>query len=337
MEKINWVVPKVPVSLSNLNKQSSLLATWHLSLRLFLQTFILYILYYQIENGNFAIFIPLILLNGFLISFWGWGGAGHEYFHASAFKSSKINRLLFRWFSCATWNNWGWFEVSHLLHHKFTLHLLDPEEPQGTNFKKLDFFWFTLVDLPTFKKRISVLTLNLLQIVPTKNEQLIEFLSLRPKLRKRIQVGAITVFVYQLLIFVFFSLFNLVYALVILFAPFTCTLVNRIMISVQHYSMKYHSNDFRENSRTFRFNKFLEFLYSNMNYHIEHHMYPGVPYFDLPRYHTALVEGKLIDEPNQGLRRAAKISLSVPYFRNGEVNCISCKISCSVKPQVEEF
>lgn len=29
----------------------------------------------------------------------------------------------------------------------------------------------------------------------------------------------------------------------------------------------------------------ISFFYWNMNYHVEHHMYPGVPCYNLPRLH----------------------------------------------------
>ena len=35
-------------------------------------------------------------------------------------------------------------------------------------------------------------------------------------------------------------------------------------------------------ARSVRTNKVLEFLWSNVNYHLEHHLYPGVPYHNLP-------------------------------------------------------
>jgi fatty acid desaturase len=35
-------------------------------------------------------------------------------------------------------------------------------------------------------------------------------------------------------------------------------------------------------------NPVYRFLYMNMNYHIEHHMFPTVPYFALPKLHEAI-------------------------------------------------
>jgi fatty acid desaturase len=54
----------------------------------------------------------------------------------------------------------------------------------------------------------------------------------------------------------------------------------------QHAGLAENVLDHRLNSRTVYMNPLLRFLYWNMNYHIEHHMFPMVPYHALPRLHT---------------------------------------------------
>ncbi|NDI01805.1 MAG: hypothetical protein EBY57_08445 [Actinobacteria bacterium] len=44
--------------------------------------------------------------------------------------------------------------------------------------------------------------------------------------------------------------------------------------------------DHRYNTRTVYMNPLFRFLYSNMNYHVEHHMFPSVPYHALPDLHA---------------------------------------------------
>ncbi len=46
--------------------------------------------------------------------------------------------------------------------------------------------------------------------------------------------------------------------------------------------------DHRLNARTIQMNPVFRFLYWNMNYHVEHHMFPMVPYHALPRLHAEL-------------------------------------------------
>ena len=56
----------------------------------------------------------------------------------------------------------------------------------------------------------------------------------------------------------------------------------------QHAGLAEDVLDHRLNSRTVYMNPVLRFLYWNMNYHIEHHMFPMVPYHALPALHEAL-------------------------------------------------
>jgi fatty acid desaturase len=56
----------------------------------------------------------------------------------------------------------------------------------------------------------------------------------------------------------------------------------------QHAGLAENVLDHRLNSRTVYMNPVLRFLYWNMNFHIEHHMFPMVPYHALPRLHKEL-------------------------------------------------
>jgi fatty acid desaturase len=53
----------------------------------------------------------------------------------------------------------------------------------------------------------------------------------------------------------------------------------------QHAALPENVLDHRLNCRTIYMNRLFRFLYWNMNYHVEHHMFPMVPYHALPRLH----------------------------------------------------
>ena len=57
----------------------------------------------------------------------------------------------------------------------------------------------------------------------------------------------------------------------------------------QHGGLAEDVLDHRLNSRTVYMNPVLRFIYWNMNYHIEHHMFPMVPYHALPGLHQDLL------------------------------------------------
>lgn len=56
----------------------------------------------------------------------------------------------------------------------------------------------------------------------------------------------------------------------------------------QHAGLDEDVLDHRLNSRTVMMNPVFRFLYWNMNYHVEHHMFPMVPYHALPKLHEAI-------------------------------------------------
>ncbi len=56
----------------------------------------------------------------------------------------------------------------------------------------------------------------------------------------------------------------------------------------QHAGLAEDVLDHRLNSRTVMMNPLFRFIYWNMNYHVEHHMFPMVPYHALPKLHAAI-------------------------------------------------
>jgi MocE subfamily Rieske [2Fe-2S] domain protein len=58
--------------------------------------------------------------------------------------------------------------------------------------------------------------------------------------------------------------------------------------STQHAGLAENVLDHRLNCRTVYMNPINRYLYWNMNYHVEHHMFPLVPYHALPQLHAAV-------------------------------------------------
>ena len=56
----------------------------------------------------------------------------------------------------------------------------------------------------------------------------------------------------------------------------------------QHAGLAEDTLDHRLNSRTVHLNRVSRFVYWNMNYHVEHHMFPMVPYHALPALHAEM-------------------------------------------------
>jgi fatty acid desaturase len=73
---------------------------------------------------------------------------------------------------------------------------------------------------------------------------------------------------------------------------------------LQHGGLAEDVLDHRLNSRTVYMNPISRWLYWNMNYHVEHHMFPMVPYHALPKLHEVIKHD--LPEPNPSIFAAYK-------------------------------
>jgi fatty acid desaturase len=56
----------------------------------------------------------------------------------------------------------------------------------------------------------------------------------------------------------------------------------------QHMGLTRNVPDWRVNAYSAEFGPVMRFLYWNMNYHVDHHMYAAVPFYNLPKLHAAI-------------------------------------------------
>ncbi|MDF7825186.1 fatty acid desaturase [Pontiellaceae bacterium B12227] len=80
---------------------------------------------------------------------------------------------------------------------------------------------------------------------------------------------------------------------------FYANFVQRAFVLAQHAGMDENVWDHRANSRTIKVNPLLGFLYMNMQYHIEHHMHPLMPFHALPKFHAKVKDQ--MPEPYNGM------------------------------------
>ena len=64
--------------------------------------------------------------------------------------------------------------------------------------------------------------------------------------------------------------------------------VHHLLAATQHAGLAEDIPDHRLNTRTVYLNPVFSFIYSNMNYHLEHHMFPMVPFYALPALHEEI-------------------------------------------------
>ena len=64
--------------------------------------------------------------------------------------------------------------------------------------------------------------------------------------------------------------------------------LHQLLGLTQHAGLAVNVKDHRLNTRTVKMCRLNRFLYWNMNYHVEHHMFPMVPYYRLPELHEEI-------------------------------------------------
>ena len=78
---------------------------------------------------------------------------------------------------------------------------------------------------------------------------------------------------------------------------------------LQHLGLSENVSDHRLNTRTVLMNPISRFIYLNMNYHVEHHMFTMVPYYRLPELHELIKHD--LPEPEKSIFSAYRKLLPV--------------------------
>lgn len=240
------------------------------------------------------LWIPMIAaayVHSMLFGFLGMGASVHELSHGTAFKTKWLNEAFYRLFAFLTWNSYFHFKESHKRHHLCTgfdgLDLEIMPEPMG--FTKLQVLGWLTFDWAFFKKIVGT---DIAHALGNTNVDFYFWCPLfsRDSLdaRKLIAWARIVVIGHLVLAaaFIFFKLWILLYTVTFgyFFAQF---LIHGCEIQ-QHAGLGRNVPDWRVIAYTAQFGPIMSFLYWNMNYHAEHHMYAAVPFYNLPKLHKAL-------------------------------------------------
>tara|TARA_B100000214_G_scaffold348956_1_gene301436 strand:+ start:1686 stop:2633 length:948 start_codon:yes stop_codon:yes gene_type:complete len=265
-----------------LKQRNNLTAVTHLTLRLLFHVIFVMASMYLVNSGSVIWGLLVLAPHCAAMAFLGWAGIGHELFHNSVFTSRRVNTFFFRLFSVLTWNNYAYFQISHPYHHRHTLEKDDAEGEKHPSISLLGILWLLTFDAPGFFRRLRILSVNALGTVPGGRAGASMFPE-GSRQKAELVAGARTVLLVQGLLFLTFAMLGLYWLiLAVNMAPFCVTFFNRMLAISQHYDLRSQGpRDFLNSCRTVKLGPVFEFFYASMNYHVEHHMYPGVPYYNL--------------------------------------------------------
>ena len=208
----------------------------------------------------------------------------HETSHGTAFKTDWMNNALYELASFMVLREsvvWRW---SHTRHHSDTIIIgrdLEIAVPRPVNLFNVALKFFALNVYPNYTR--SVISHCFGKMAPVELTFIPETEHQKIYIRARIYV--------------------LIYAGVIALAFVTRSFLPLMLIGLpnlygswltviygltQHAGLAENVLDHRLNTRTVYMNFINRYLYWNMGYHIEHHIFPLVPYYNLPKLHALI-------------------------------------------------
>ncbi len=248
--------------------------------------------------------VPMVLacyVHSMFSSFVGMESSVHELSHKTPFKTRWLNEFFYGFFCLLSWNNPVHFRESHRRHHQFTVYKGKDKEVvlSPAPFNWLDYLsWFSF----DWKKFVMIMRGNTVLVSGRDIPDIFFWDPLFERddpRRSRMILWARIQMAFHIILAVFFALSGLwVLIFTVSCSYFFATFLARSCEIVQHAGMKSDVPDWRISCHTMIFGPVMSFLYWKMNYHIEHHTYAAVPFYNLKKLHTAIVSD--CPEPTRG-------------------------------------
>lgn len=256
------------------------------------------------QSGDGRLILPAFFLHGTLVSFFGPPAAVHELSHGTPFKTKALNEFFVRLFSFLSWTNFVFFRTSHALHHQLTLHKgHDLEIVLPLKVRPVDvLYWFAFNPFWVLQLLRTHLR-HARGIVKGEWEERIFPASSAANRAALFNWARILIFGHVALAALFIAIDQPALVAVVQF-PFYASWLANLVGFPQHAGLKSDIDDFRYLCRTMVIHPIPAYLYWNMNYHTEHHMFPAVPFWKLPKLHTLVRHD--MPAPNRGLHSAWK-------------------------------
>jgi fatty acid desaturase len=234
-----------------------------------------------------AVVVLLVFLHG-MVSCFLINGV-HELGHGTVFKTKSLNGFFVRILAFLGWINFEMFAASHARHHRYTLHPPDDlEVVLPLRVMVRHFFLQGFVNPAAFVHAVK----DTVRIALGKlrgDWELALFPECDPGRRRPPVNWARTMLAGHALILggsIYFKLWLL--PVLVSMGPFYGGWLFFLCNNTQHIGLQDNVPDFRLCCRTFTLNPVVRFLYWQMNYHTEHHMYAAVPCYRLAEMHEVI-------------------------------------------------
>ena len=208
----------------------------------------------------------------------------HECGHKTAFKTLWLNEIVYQISSFMMMRNPITWRSSHVRHHTDTIIVgRDPEiiAMRPPDLKRIILNLFGMIDVFEASKRVLLHASG--RIHPEEKTYV------RTKDYARVFLIARTWLLIYLCIILLCINLNSILPLMVVGLPRLYGAWHHVLTGVlQHLGLAENVSDHRLNTRTVLMNPISRFIYLNMNYHLEHHMFTMVPYYNLPKLHELI-------------------------------------------------
>ena len=298
--KIKWYrCPIEPMKLRKLSKprdsKGFAMALGHLALWSLTGILSFFLASQQLWMG----FLLTLFLHGTIGTF--FSAPHHELSHGTVFETKWLNGFFLRIFSTLGMLNFHIYKMSHSYHHRFTLHNAGDKEVVLPKVPSLKFLYllqlFTFNFTGGFESRGLLPTLRgYIRVVSNRMENPFndwgeELYAEDPEERLKAVKWARFILGFHLTVAVVSILMGHPVLILILTAHiFIGNWLRYFVGAPMHCGLRSDVADFRKCVRTITLDPVSEFLYWHMNWHLEHHMFAGVPCYHLKQLHQTVKE-----------------------------------------------
>jgi fatty acid desaturase len=237
----------------------------------------------------------------------------HELQHRTVFKSRALNAFFEKLYAFISWSDYLWYQQSHVRHHQVTCQRgHDGEVVLPVKFSLRRWrFWLGLL---AWNPQTTRLKLQQVwnhargrihgawyqHVLPESDQQL---------RRQHRNWARMLLLGHGSLALIFILSGHWFLIVVFTLGTQYCSWLGFLCGVPQHFGLNSDMADFRLNTRTFTCSWLPAFYYWNMQYHLEHHMYPAVPFYNLGKLRAALIDD--LPPATHGLRATWKELLEI--------------------------
>ena len=248
--------------------------------------------YYFYKQQLWIGFAVVLFLHGTVGSFFT-GLAVHELGHGTVFANKWLNRFFLRIYSVLGWWNYHEYAMSHTYHHRYTLHPEGDREvvlPRNPTLRAIHFLQLFTVNITFANEAVG--------IIPTVKRFLWTAFGWyhrewpkalyegQPEARRQaVNWARFVLLFHATAIGVFIGIGEPILAVLVSGHGFIGNWLKYFVGLPMHCGLRDNVPDFRLCVRTITLDPITEFLYWHMNWHTEHHMFAGVPCYNLAKVH----------------------------------------------------